>query len=348
MHKGFWDNLEKPIIAMSPMDGVTDAAYRYITDKYGTPSILFTEFTSVEGIAHGATRLLSPFVHHKSNTPQVAQIYGANPQAFYEATFTVCEMGYDGVDINMGCPDHNIAKKGCGAGLIRTPQVAYDIIKAVQQAVQDYYDGKNIEDTKLKPDIISWVKQYRKKNNISNERILLPVSVKTRIGYDSIVTEDWISNLLEAQPANISVHGRTLVQMYTGLADWEEIGKAATLIRKTNTSVLGNGDIKSIQEAKEKTEQYNLDGVLIGRALFGNPWFFKEYEPTHEERIKVAIEHCEKFAEMTPELHFLSLRKHLAWYTKGIPGSNDLRRQLMTVQNVEDVKKIFNTTELSN
>ncbi len=357
MHKGFWDNLERPIIAMSPMDGVTDAAYRYITDKYGKPSILFTEFTSVEGITHGATRLLSPFVHHESNTPQVAQIYGSNPEAFYEATFTVCEMGYDGVDINMGCPDHNIAKKGCGAGLIRTPQVAYDIIKAVQQAVKDYYEGKKIEDTKLKPDIIEWIKRYNShaeqreasrldssvspQNDKKKERILLPVSVKTRIGYDSIVTEDWISNLLEAQPANISVHGRTLVQMYTGLADWEEIGKAAKLIRKTNTSVLGNGDIKSIQEAKEKTEEYNLDGVLIGRALFGNPWFFKEYEPTNEERIKVAIEHCEKFAEMTPELHFLSLRKHLAWYTKGIPGSNDLRRQLMTVENVEDVKRIL-------
>lgn len=355
MYKGFWDTLERPIIAMSPMDGVTDAAYRFITDKYGKPSILFTEFTSVEGIAHGATRLLSPFVHHKSDTPQVAQIYGSTSQAFYEATFTVCEMGFDGVDINMGCPDHNIAKKGCGAGLIRTPQVAYDIIKAVQQAVQDWANGKKIEETNLKPAVIEWIKKYnlkrhaeldsasgfRIKSGMTTPRNLIPVSVKTRIGYDEIITEDWISTLLEAEPANISVHGRTLVQMYTGLADWEEIGKAAKLIRKTNTSVLGNGDIKSIKEAKEKTKQYDLDGVLIGRALFGNPWFFKEYEPTNEERIKVAIEHCEKFAEMTPELHFLSLRKHLAWYTKGIPGSNDLRRQLMTVENVEDVKRIL-------
>ncbi|HRN71051.1 MAG TPA: tRNA-dihydrouridine synthase family protein, partial [Candidatus Woesebacteria bacterium] len=157
MYKGFWDNLERPIIAMSPMDGVTDAAYRYITDTYGKPAILFTEFTSVEGIAHGATRLLSPFVHHKSKTPIVAQIYGSTPQAFYDTTFVICEMDFDGVDINMGCPDHNIAKKGCGAGLIRTPQLAYNIIKSVKQAVQDWSDGKKIEDTNLKPVIIDWV-----------------------------------------------------------------------------------------------------------------------------------------------------------------------------------------------
>lgn len=361
MYKGFWDTLERPIIAMSPMDGVTDAAYRYITDKYGKPAILFTEFTSVEGIAHGATRLLSPFVHHRSDTPVVAQIYGSTPQAFYDTTFVVCEMGFDGIDINMGCPDYNISKKGCGAGLIRTPQLAYDIIKSVQQAVQDWADGKKIEDTNLKPDIVSWVKEYSQTppsdlsrstplekmgdpmdiGSRSFKRKLLPVSVKTRIGYDSIITEDWISNLLEAQPANISIHGRTLVQMYTGMANWDEIGKAAQLIRKTNTSVLGNGDVKTIQEAKEKAKQYNLDGVLIGRASFGNPWLFKEYEPTQEERIKVAIEHCETFSEMTPDLHFLSLRKHLAWYTKGIPGSNELRRQLMTVENVADVKRIL-------
>ncbi|HRN71050.1 MAG TPA: tRNA-dihydrouridine synthase, partial [Candidatus Woesebacteria bacterium] len=189
-------------------------------------------------------------------------------------------------------------------------------------------------------EIASSSDKYRSSRNYTTRK-LLPVSIKTRIGYDEIVTEDWISNLLEAEPANISIHGRTLIQMYTGLANWKEIGKAAKIIKKTNTSVLGNGDVKSIQEAKEKAKQYNLDGVLIGRASFGNPWLFKEYEPTNEERIKVAIEHCKTFAEMTPELHFLSLRKHLAWYTKGIPGSNELRTKLMTVQNVEDVKKIL-------
>lgn len=360
MYKGFWETLERPIIAMSPMDGVTDAAYRFITDKYGKPAILFTEFTSVEGLAHGATRLLSPFVHHKTETPQVAQIYGSDPKAFYESTFIVCEMGFDGVDINMGCPDHNISKRGCGAGLIHTPQKAYDIIKAVQQAVQDYAEGKTLEQAEVKPAIIDWIKKYNKlrhaefgfaskkgipdqvrNDDSKSSHRLIPVSVKTRIGYDEIVTEDWISNLLDAQPANISIHGRTLVQMYTGEANWEEIGKAAKLINKTETSVLGNGDVKTIQEAKEKAKKYNLDGVLIGRASFGNPWLFSEYEPNYEERIKVALEHCEKFDEMTPELHFLSLRKHLAWYTKGIPGSHELRRQLMTVQNVDDVRRIL-------
>lgn len=342
MHKGFWENLKRPIIAMSPMDGVTDAAYRFITDKYGKSDILFTEFTSVEGLARGATRLLSPFVHHTSETPVVAQIYGSDPEAFYKATFIVCEMGFDGVDINMGCPDHNISKKGSGAGLIRTPKLAQDIVRSVQKAVKDYSEGKTIEEVDLSEDIVAWIKKYNNDKKI--ERKLLPVSVKTRIGYDKIVTEDWIQTLLDVEPVNIGIHGRTLVQMYTGLANWEEIGKAAEIINKTETSVLGNGDVKTIQEAKEKAKTYNLDGILIGRALFGNPWLFIEHEATDEERKNTAIKHCEVFTQMTPELNFHSLRKHLAWYTKGIRGSHELRRELMTVQNVEDVKRILSTS----
>jgi nifR3 family TIM-barrel protein len=337
MNLGFWKNLKSPIIAHSPMDGVSDAAYRFITDKYGKPDILITEFTTVEGISHGATRILQAFIHHQTETPTVAQLYGTSPEAFYNATFVVCEMGFDGVDINMGCPSPGIASRGAGAGLIRTPELAQTIIKTVKQAVKDYSEGKTIHDTSLPKDIIKWVENHKS----AKERRHLPVSVKTRIGYEDIVTEEWISTILEMEPAAITIHGRTLKQMYTGFANWEEIGKAAKLVKKTETKILGNGDIRTLDDAKEKIEKYKVDGVLIGRGTYGNPWIFKNHTPTKEEQIKTALEHCEAFAKLTPDGHFLSLRKHLAWYTKGIHGSNELRNKLMSVTSVEDVREIL-------
>ena len=155
------------------------------------------------------------------------------------------------------------------------------------------------------------------------------------------MNENWIKEILESEPVAISIHGRTLKQMYTGKADWEEIAKAAKIVKKTETLILGNGDVKNIIEAKEKAKKYNLDGVLIGRASFGNPWVFKDHIPTQKEKISVAIEHCETFIKLIPNGHFPSLRKHLAWYTKGIPGSNELRNKLMSVNNIEEVREIL-------
>src|SRR3989344_1395742 len=369
MNYGFWNNLKRPIIGLSPMDGVTDAAFRYISDKYGKPAVLFTEFTSVEGITRGAVKILDAFIYHKTSTPTVAQVYGSTPQSFYDATFVVCEMGFDGIDINMGCPDHNISKRGSGAALIRTPQIARKIIKAVKKATKDYFEGKKIEDTDLPEEIIFSVKKFKDSrhaelvsaskngsrnplrseasifgmtNNLNdNKRKHLPVSIKTRIGYDLVVTENWIKDILETEPVAISIHGRTLQQMYTGKADWEEIGKAAEIVKKTKTLIFGNGDVKSIEEAKTKAQKYGLDGVLIGRATFGNPWIFQNHIPTNRERIDVALEHCEVFTKLIPNGHFPSLRKHLAWYTKGIPGSNELRNKLMRVYNIQEVGKIL-------
>ena len=133
METNFWNTVQKPIIGLSPMDGVTDAAFRYIVDKYGAPSVLITEFTNVEGIVRGAVQLMSAFTYHKTNTPTVAQIFGIEEDAFYKTAFALCEMGFSGIDINMGCPDRHIAKKGGGAGLILQPQKAQRIIKNVKK-----------------------------------------------------------------------------------------------------------------------------------------------------------------------------------------------------------------------
>ncbi|MEN9327336.1 MAG: hypothetical protein RI947_144 [Candidatus Parcubacteria bacterium] len=342
MHKGFWSLLTTPIIGLAPMDGVTDAAFRYITDTYGKPDILFTEFTSVEGITRGADTLLQAFIHHTTDTPTVAQIFGTTPEAFYKVAFILAEMGFDGIDINMGCPDRNVAKQGGGAALILKPVLAQEIIRKTMQGALDWAEGRNITQIDLPPRIIAFVETYKKQYNLdTTERKILPVSVKTRIGYDKIVTTEWISTLLETEVANISLHGRTLKQLYTGEASWAEIAKAAEVVRKTNTIILGNGDIKSLSEAKEKIQTYHTHGALIGRAAFGNPWIFKDITPDPHTKLETALEHCRVFERMTPDLHFLSLRKHMAWYCKGFEHAQIIRSQLMTTKTYDDVEKVI-------
>lgn len=341
MEKGFWSGLPKPIIALAPMDGVTDAAFRYITDKYGKPHILFTEFTSVEGLSRGAEVLLEAFVHHSTQTPIVAQIFGAEPESFYKTAFILGEMGYDGIDINMGCPDKNVAKHGGGAGLIRTPELAKRIVRETRRGIQDWAAGKTMEEAGLPEQIYEHVNRYKQSHlDQIKPRRELPVSVKTRIGYDKIVTTEWISHLLETEPVNISLHGRTLKQMYTGTADWDEIAKAAELVHRTDTLILGNGDIKSVHEAADRSRTYGTDGALIGRAAFGNPWLFADTQTDWKTRLRTAVEHCRAFVDMTPEQHFLSLRKHMAWYCKGFDRAQEIRIQLMKTNTVEDVARV--------
>lgn len=340
--------MQTPIIGLAPMDGVTDAAFRYMTDTYSKPDVLYTEFTSVEGITQGAVKLLNAFIYHATNTPIIAQFFGSHPDDFYQASFVACEMGFDGIDINMGCPDEHIARKGGGAALILKPKLAQDIIAKVKKAADDFTNGKTIEQTSLPPSIIDTVHAFKKTSWVKKpKKTTLPVSVKTRIGYDNIVTEEWISSLLESEPAAIAIHGRTLRQMYTGEANWKEIGKAAELIRKTKTLVLGNGDIKTMSDARKKIADYKLDGVLVGRATLGNPWFFKDYIPSEQERKQAALEHCKAYLTLTPQLNFLAMRKHLGWYMKGIHKSHELRNRLMQIKTLADVQSILSEPSAS-
>ncbi len=334
--------MQKPIVGLAPMDGVTDAAFRYMVDTYSKPDVLFTEFTSVEGIQQGAVRLLDAFLYHTTATPIIAQFFGAHPEHFYNGAFVACEMGFDGIDINMGCPDENIARKGGGAALILNPDLAKKIIQEVKKAVGDFAGGKTIAKTTLPEPIIESVCAFKKTSWIKKpKKSLLPVSIKTRIGYDTVVTEEWISALLETEPSSVAIHGRTLRQMYTGKADWEEIGKAAQLIRQTKTLVLGNGDIQTMADARKKIVDYRLDGVLVGRATLGNPWFFRDYVPSEKERKQAALEHCKAYMKLTPHLNFLAMRKHLGWYMKGIHKSHELRNRLMQIKTLEDVQSIL-------
>lgn len=336
----FWDT--EPLIGLAPMDGVTDAAFRYIVDMVGKPDLLLTEFVAVEGVTAGANKLLEGFVYHQTETPTIAQIYGTEPEAFYKAALIVATLGFDGIDINMGCPDKSVSGRGAGAGLIRTPERAKQIVRSVKQAVQDWSEGQSMENAGIRPKVTEAVHSMIKKYNYNATRRILPVSVKTRIGFETPTTKEWISHLLETEPVNITVHGRTLKQMYTGFADWEQIGLAAATAKGTKTNVMGNGDIKSREDALQKIKQYNLHGVLIGRATFGNPWIFTGEEIDYKTRLRTGLEHCRAFEKLLPEGNFLSLRKHMAWYCRGFDHSAEMRARLMTIKSAKEVEEIVN------
>lgn len=355
----FWQNLKTPIIGLSPMDGVTDAAFRFICAKHATPSVLITEFTNVEGIARGAVKMLQAFIYHKIERPIVAQIYGVEVPSYYTLTLVLCYLGYDGIDINMGCPANKVARRGSGAALIRTPQLAKDIVLICKKAVKDWEKGISLEKGGVHPDIIIKAEEMRKEMDIglpfhtSNDetditRKSIPISVKTRTGYDKIVATEWMKHLLETEPANISLHGRTLKQMYTGESNWEEIGKAAAIVRPTQTTFLGNGDITSLKDADEKMKTYDIDGVLIGRAALGNPWFFNQnnYENNQvlpfQEKKEVIEEHCKYFEAHFSTLAFSSIKKHLTWYCKGFSGAKELRMNLMRTKSFQEVYQVLN------
>jgi tRNA-dihydrouridine synthase len=276
----FWSALPRPIIGLSPMDGVTDASFRAIVARQGRPDVTFTEFTHVHDICRGPEACLETLVYSEIERPMVAQLYGNNPDLFYQAAHAVCELGFDGLDINMGCPSKSVASSGSGAGLIRTPELARAIVQAARRGINDWAGGHTLEQAGFKP---ARVAAFRRLNEGRGglhpaPRRALPLSVKTRLGYESVMVEAWVEHLLSEQPAVISLHGRTLRQMYRGEADWSAIARAAALVKGTGTLVFGNGDIRSLEEAVERVREAGVDGVLVGRAVLGAPWFFREKE----------------------------------------------------------------------
>lgn len=350
---GFWSQHESPILGLSPMDGVTDHPFRQIQKKYGRPSVVYTEFTSVEGVCHGADRLLNDFLFDESQRPIVAQIYGTTPDYFRQTAILLCELGFDGIDINMGCPAKNVAHSGAGAALIQNPELAQSIIAAVKTGVHQWQQGVSFPDNL--PDITNkiWSQVESRHQQLPSkyqEKQEVPVSVKTRIGYDSVVVKDWIKFLLEQDVSAIALHGRTLKQQYGGQASWEHIGEAAQIANSTNTLILGNGDIKSYQDALEKIKDYQLDGVLIGRGAMGNPYVFTEPETVRPATIfEIAVEHTQLYEATfhnSPKYHFLPMRKHLGWYVKDIPYASQVRIELFQTESSQEVAAVLQKHQL--
>jgi len=335
------------------MDGVTDAAFRHIQKQYGQPDLVYTEFVSVEGLCHKAERLLKELIFNDQQRPIIAQFYGTTPDFFRQAAIVAAMLGFDGIDINMGCPAKNVETSGAGAALIKTPELAVQIIQATKQGVSEWQNGADLDDC---PDLSGKIKQIvnqrreQLSTNYQDRSRRIPVSVKTRLGYDSIIISDWIQTLLSTEPAAIAVHGRTLKQGYSGDADWESISLASQIIKQTSTLAIGNGDVKSYEDGMAKMKQYGVDGVLIGRASFGNPYVFRPSDETHPVSLpQIALEHAQVFEQIfahQPHYHFLPMRKHLAWYISGQPNAKEIRMQLVRANNSQEVEEVLTKFQL--
>ena len=357
-HHGFWAGLKHPIIGLAPMDGVTDAPFRLTVALQGRPDVIFTEFTSVMDACRGPAHLLGSLIYSEAERPVVAQLYGKDPDLFYQAAHLVCELGFDGLDINMGCPSRNVVSSGSGAGLIRTPDLAHEIMQAARQGIADWAAGRSLADAGVKDSRVELIRAMnRRRGGPPAARRAIPLSVKTRIGYDTVIVERWIEHLLTERPVAISVHGRTLEQMYRGEADWSAIERAAGLARATSTLLLGNGDVQSLHDVVRRVRQHGVHGVLVGRGTLGEPWLFRRKDAAREavhdatcavesespalgERFRVMLDHARQFEAILGRQAFPRMRKHLGWYCKGFPGAAAMRAAMVRASSSDDVARI--------
>lgn len=360
----FWEDLKtknQPIIALSPMDGITDYPFRKMVTKYGKPDVIYTEFMCVDQIFHAKNDLISEFIYDDTQRPLIAQVFGIDPELFYISAQIVCELGFDGIDINMGCPSKNVAGRGAGAGLIKNPELASRIIASTKRGIEDWVESgvakdfparvyKKLDATKLALLKLGVKIKSGEKSDYA-QRLAIPLSVKTRIGYSENEVETWIPFLVKQDLYCIALHGRTYKQLYHGMADWQAIGRAKELIdseHKSNPSItkpllLGNGDIQTLKDAYELCKKHNTDGVLIGRSFLGKPWLLSAgpvEELAEQKLFDIILEHS-KLQEEFDSKNFFRVRKHLAWYCKGFRGASELRQQLVLSENYENVKKIL-------
>ena len=328
--QNFWEKLKKPILCLAPMADVTDAAFRQIIAKYGKPDIFWTEFVSADGLAHSLARekLLIDLKYSENEGPIVAQIFGSKMENIRQASMLCKELNFDGIDINMGCPDKSIEKQCAGAAMMKDPKLAREIIRAAKEG------GGG-----------------------------LPISVKTRIGYNKNEIEIWIRELLSEDLAALTVHLRTRKEMSDVPAHWE-VMKRIVEIRdemKVGTLILGNGDILNLEEAKQKVKETGCDGVMLGRAIFGNPFLFTNknvlsevegqipldstrdemYVPSISEKLRVMVEHTKLFEKILGGYkNFAIMKKHYKAYVNGFDDAKELRMKLMEAENAQQVEDI--------
>ncbi len=347
MNRGFWDKLNKPIMALAPMADVTDVSFRTIIAKYGKPPVMYTEFVSADGLlSPGRKKLAVALQYTDIERPIVAQIFGAKPENFYKVAQMLAEMKFDGIDINMGCPEKSIQKQNACAALIGQPTLAKEIIAAT-------------------------IEGARFRQGSGGQGGGLPVSVKTRIGLGKVMIEEWVPALLDSELAAIIFHLRTRKEMSKVPAHWElmprimEIVNSDENIKKETVipakagiqrsgspiksgmtqrpNILGNGDVMSLAEAQQKVAETGCDGVMLGRAIFGNPWLFAGHEPTLEEKLRVMIEHTylyeKQFTGIKP---FDLMKKHYKAYVHGFDGAKEIRTELMEqAKTAADVERII-------
>jgi nifR3 family TIM-barrel protein len=304
----FWIKLPRPFTALAPMEEVTDTVMRRMVGRVARPDVFFTEFTSTDGLVYGNQQdVAKRLIYTEEERPIVAQLWGTKPEHFYKSARLVAEMKFDGVDINMGCPERKVIKTGGGAGCIGEYELAKEIIVAVKEGAGG-----------------------------------LPVSVKTRIGKNKIITEEWVGFLLEQGIDALTVHGRTAREMSKVPTHWDEIRKAVEIRNKIRkeTIVIGNGDVLNWQDAQKKAEEYGVDGVMIGRGIFANPAAFDPEGRvlTREEKLRYLLEHAWLFEEIWKgKKNWAEMNKMIKMYVNGFDGASKLREKLMTASNRQEL-----------
>ena len=295
----FWDALPRPFFALAPMADVTDVSFRAMFAKYGKPDVFWTEFVSADGLCSpGRESLKVDLLFEEAQRPIVAQLFTGSPENMYAAGMLVRELGFDGLDINMGCPDRKIEKQGSGCAMIKDPESATAVIAAAR-------------------------------------RTGLPVSVKTRIGYHRDEIDSWVPVLLQAGIVALTVHLRTRKEMSKVPAHWECMRRIVALRDAVapDTLIIGNGDVVSVADGRRKAQESGCDGIMIGRGMFGNPWFFNTAVARDSlpvaERLRVMVEHTKLFEEKLPMKSFNLMKKHYKAYVEGFDGAKDLRVRLM-------------------
>lgn len=329
------------IIGLSPMDGYTDEAFRLVQTKIAKPDVLFTEFVSAEGLTKGGVKLYDTLLYSSIEHPIIGQLFGKDPESFYKASIVLCHLGFDGIDINMGCPAKTVTQHGSGAALIGNIALVSDIINAAKQGINDWFDQKvTIDDLHLNQKTLAVIKRNQTYSNYClpvTDYQLPTLSVKTRIGITSSVVDTWIPHLLKHNLDMITLHGRTLKQGYSGNASWEDIQKAVNLAKGTNTLIWGNGDIQNRQQGHDYCQKYGVTGILIGRAALGNPWVFINKEATINEKYNAMIMHATYFEQVFPNRLFDSLRKNFLLYASGHPRAKQLRNSIVKLKSIKEL-----------
>ena len=339
--KNFWNNIKKPFFCLAPMADVTDVAFRRMLAKYKNPSqnknsngagqvVFWTEFVSADGLCNkvGRKHLAHILRFSKIEKPIVAQVFGANPVNMEKACGIISKLGFDGIDINMGCPDKSVVKQGAGSALIKNPKLAREIIQAAIRGANG-----------------------------------LPVSVKTRVGFNKEEIDIWIPELLKEDISALTIHARTRKEMSKVPANWDYVRRVVDLVHQSgkNIPVIGNGDVKDLAEAKEKIKKYGCDGVMIGRGVFGNPWIFSETTPSSEchpslekegkadvtsMKIKALVEHIKIFDKellKKKDKTFAVMKKHFKAYINGFDCAKELRAKLMLTETPKEAISILAT-----
>ena len=316
----FWAELPKPFFILAPMEDVTDVVFRHVVKEAGAPDVFFTEFANSDSFCHpeGKDSLRGRLTFTEDEQPIVGHIWGDNPTFFREMSIGLAQLGFKGVDINMGCPVPNVAGQGKGSGLILRPEVAAELIAAAKAGG-------------------------------------LPVSVKTRIGYTEMAEmEAWITHLLKQDIANLSIHLRTRKEMSKVPAHWDIIPQIMALRDQIapQTLITINGDIPDRQTGLELAEKYGVDGIMIGRGIFKNPFAFEKEprEHTSEELLgllRLQLDLQDQYSEMIPR-SIVGLHRFFKIYVKGFSGASDLRVKLMQTKSTDEVRAILAAFEREN